>query len=55
MVEEKRPIAMDEGAEKSLVGAYFSYFFSSLTLDAYQSPFLLIRSDHFVGICCDWD
>jgi len=24
MVEEKRPIAMDEGAEKSFVGAYFS-------------------------------
>lgn len=24
-------------------------------LDAYQSPFLLIRSDHFVGFCCDWD
>lgn len=39
MVEEKRPIAMDEGSEKSLVGAYVSYFCSLL--------FWMCMSPHF--------
>lgn len=41
--------------KRALLGLTFLIFFFSLVLDAYQSPFLLIRSDHFVGICCDWD